>query len=284
MPKATGPTIPRWQLGEALQGLRGKTKRTRAQVAELMDCSESKIRKIEEGRIGINRIELLYLLDLYGVEAEEDRASLVELARQGKQRGYWASYGSVPSAVENLLGIEGAATTIRLFESMMVDGMFQTADYARALIESTWHPGQVSVDNQVEMRMERQNRLFDEDPPEVWAIFDEAVLHRNIGNAAIMRAQLLHLLEFGERPFANIQVVPFHHGGYHGLLGPIKILEFSEDFHSPVAYAETQAGSFYLEKEPDVRRCSLAYSHMMAAALSQQESAKVIRAVAKELG
>ncbi|MCD0444803.1 helix-turn-helix domain-containing protein [Glycomyces sp. A-F 0318] len=284
MPKMTGPTIPRWQLGEALEGLRRKTKKSRDEIAELMDCSESKIRKIEEGRIGISRIELLYLLDLLGVKDEENRTALVELAKKGKERGYWASFGSVPTAFENLLGIEGAATTIRFFESMMVDGMLQTEKYAWALIESTWHSGQTPVENQVEMRMERQRRLLDEDPPEIWAIFDEAVLRRNIGGPEIMHEQLLHLLEFGKRPYVNIQIVPLSHGGYHGLLGPVKLLEFPEDFHSPVAYAETQAGSFYLEKESEVQRCSVAYSHMMAAALSQQESAKLIRAVAKELG
>lgn len=284
MPKVTGPTVPRWQLGEALEGLRAKAKRSREEIAQLMDCSESKIRKIEEGRIGINRIELLFLLDTYGLRDEADRARLVELAKQGKERGYWASYGSVPNPVANLLGIEGAATTIRLFQSAMVDGLFQTIDYARALIESTWYPGQAPVERQVEMRMERQRRLLDDDPPEVWAIFDEAVLRRNIGGPEVMRAQLLHLLEFGKRPYANIQVVPFAHGGYQGLLGPITILDFPEEFHSPVAYSETQAGSFYMEKEPDVRRCNLGYGHMMAAALSQQESAKLIHAVAVELG
>lgn len=284
MPKATGPTIPRWQLGQILASLRAKAKRTYEEVAELMDCSVSKIRKIEEGRIGIGRVDLLFLLDTYGLKDESDRARLIELAKQGKERGYWASYGSVPSAVENLLGIESAATTIRYFELAVVNGMLQTEEYARALVESTWHPGQLPVENQVEMRMERQRRLLDDDPPEIWAIFDEAVLHRNIGGPEFMRAQLHHLLDFGKRPYANIQIVPFDHGGYHGLGGPITLLEFPEDFHSPVAYAETQAGSFYLEKEPDVKRCSLGYGHMMAAALSQHESAKLIRAITAELG
>lgn len=284
MPKVTGPTIPRWQLGEVLTNLRQKSGRSRDEVAELMDCSESKVRKIEEGRIGISRIELLYLLDTYGVENESDRTNLVELAKQGKARGYWASYGSMPTAVQNLLGIEGTATTIRLFELTMVDGMLQTEAYARALIESTWHPGQTPVDSQVRLRMERQQRLLDEDPPEIWAIFDEAALRRVIGSREIMRDQLRHLLEIGRQTNLNIQVIPFGHGGHHGLLGPLKLLEFPEEFHSPVAYAETQAGSFYLEKDAEVQRCNVAYNHMIAAALSQQESAKLIRSIAAEFG
>lgn len=284
MPKVNGPTIPRWQLGEVLTNLRQRSGRSRDEIAELMDCSESKVRKIEEGRIGISRIELLYLLDTYSVEDETDRANLVELAKQGKARGYWASYGSVPTAVQNLLGIEGTATTFRFFELSVVTGMLQTEDYARALIESTWHPGQTPVEKQVQLRMERQRRQLDEDPAEIWAIFDESVLHRTIGSREIMREQLQHLIELGKRSNINIQVVPFGHGGYQGLLGPITILEFPEDFHSPVAYAETQAGSFYLEKEPEVQRCSVAYNHMMAAALSQQESTKLIRTIAAKLG
>lgn len=284
MPKVTGPTIPRWQLGEVLSNLRQRSGRSRDEIAELMDCSESKVRKIEEGRIGISRIELLYLLDTYGVEDETDRANLIELAKQGKARGYWASYGSMPTALQNLLGIEGTATRIRLFQLSVVDGLFQTEDYARALIESTWHTGQTPVDKQVELRMERQRRLLDEDPAEIWAIFDEAVFHRLIGGREIMHAQLRQLLDLAKQSNINIQVVPFGHGGYHGLLGPLVLLDFPEDFHSPVAYAETQAGSFYLEKEPEFQRCSVAYNHMIAAALSQQESAKLIRTIAAELG
>jgi hypothetical protein len=159
----------------------------------------------------------------------------------------------------------------------------QTPQYAAALGERlslTMTPDQVEI--QVKLKTERQQRVFGEESPEYWLILDEAALHRVMGSPKIMHDQLMHLLEMGKRH--TIQVVPFDHGGYPGTLGAFTIFDFDEAVHTPVVYVEGQAGNLYMEREPDLRRCTAAYAHMTAAALSPPESAKKIATIARQFG
>jgi hypothetical protein len=221
------------------------------------------------------------MLDVYGVSDAEVRDSLLELQRLGKQRGWWSGFGQVPAPFATFLGLESAATRIQVFEPMMVYGLLQTEDYARAIAE-TCDPGltEDQVERQVKLRMERQQRVLDEDPPELWVILDEAVLRREVGGKAVMAAQLKHMAAMAKR--MTLQVVPFSHGGYPGVRGALAIFDFDERMHSPVAYVEGQAGNLYMEKAEDLRRCSLVYNHMTATALSKQESVKLITAAARQ--
>jgi transcriptional regulator with XRE-family HTH domain len=282
MPKPIGPTIPRWQLGEQLARMRETAGISQAEVADRLGCSVSKVQKIEAGDVGIVRAELLLMLDVYGVSDAEVRDSLLELQRLGKQRGWWSTFGQVPAPFATFLGLESAAIRIQVFESMVVYGLLQTEDYARAIAE-TWEGSVLTdeqVDRQVKIKMERQQRVLDEDSPELWVILDEAVLRREIGGRAVMATQLKHLAMMAKQ--MTLQVVPFAHGGYPGVRGALTIFDFDERMHSPVAYVEGQAGNLYMEKAEDLRRCSVAYNHMTAAALSKQESIKLITAVARE--
>ncbi len=115
-------------------------------------------------------------------------------------------------------------------------------------------------------------------------MLDEAVLHRVVGGPAVMKTQLQHILDTcKEAKWLTLQVVPFSHGSYTGGLGAFTLFDFEDDIHSPVVYVEGQAGSLYLERESDLRRCNLAYNHLTAAALSPPESIKLIAAVARTL-
>jgi hypothetical protein len=136
----------------------------------------------------------------------------------------------------------------------------------------------------VQIRLARQERVT-ADPPEIWMVLDEAVLHRVVGGSAVMREQLKHILETCKAaPWLTLQVIPFGHGSHPGVLGAFTTFDFPEEVHSPVVYVEGPAGGLYLEREADLRRCNLAYNHMTAAALSPPESAKLIAAVARSLG
>lgn len=168
----------------------------------MLGCSESKIRKIESGVVGVARMELLAVLDLYGVTAEAARASLLDLAGQGKQRGWWAGYGRLPNTYTLYLGLESAATAVRTFELAVVPGMFQTEEHARA-VNAAALPGtpEEEVERRVKVRLARQEqRLAADDPLEYWAILDEAAVCRVMGGPTVMRAQLDRLLELGELP------------------------------------------------------------------------------------
>lgn len=281
MARPIGPTIPRWQLGEQLSALRERARVSQGQIADRLGCSVSKIQKIEAGEVGVVRAELEAMLASYNLTDDQLRTELFALQGLGKQRGWWSKFGAVPTPFATFLGIESAATTIRAYEPMVIHGLLQTEGYARAIA------GTVALltdddqrERQVRIRMERQEKVFSDDPPEVWAILDEAVLRREIGGPAVMAAQLRHLLALP--PWVTVQVVPFGNGGYPGTRGAMTIFEFDERLHSPVVYVECQAGNLYLEKEDDLRRCNLAYNHMTASALSKQESVRLVEVVARQ--
>jgi transcriptional regulator with XRE-family HTH domain len=281
MPKPIGPTIPRWQLGEQLARLRDDAELSQAQIADRLDCSVSKIQKIEAGDVGIVRAELMVMLDAYGVAADARmREELLELQSLGKQRGWWSKFGPMPTPFATFLGLESAATAIRVFEPLMVYGLLQTPDYARAIAETSNATGFYDTEREVRIRLERQKRVLTEDPPDIQVIFDEAVLRRHVGDGQVMATQLRNLACLPDH--IVLRVVPFASGGYAGVLGALTIFDFPTRLHTPVAYVETQAGNLYMEKEDDLRRCSLTYSQMSKVALSAVDSAALIAKVADE--
>lgn len=283
MPRASGPTIARWQLGRQLKAARETAKITQIEIAEVLGCSESKIYKLEAGDVGVNRGDLIVMLDRYGIADEQRQATIFDLQRQGKQRGWWAKYGQLPINYSMYVGLEGAAVEVKNFELAVVPGLLQTEEYAKA-ITSVARPGQEEeIRRRVELRMARQACLTEDPPLKFWAIVDEGVLHRRTGGADVMRAQLRHLIDMSRRPNVELQVLPFSEGWHPGTVGSFSILEFPEHIHSPVAYVESQAGDAYLEREDDLRRVTLIYTHLHAAALSVSKSRELIAALATEL-
>jgi len=283
VPRASGPTIARWQLGRQLKAAREAAKITQSEIADVLGCSESKIYKLEAGDVGINRGDLIVMLDRYGITDEQRRATIFDLQKQGKQRGWWAKYGQLPNNYSMYVGLESAAIEVKNFELAVVPGLLQTEEYARAIASAAWPGQEEEVRRRVELRMARQACLTEDPPLKFWAIVDEGVLHRCTGGPDVMRAQLRHLIEMSERPNVVLQVLPFSEGWHPGTVGSFSILEFPETVHSPVVYIESQAGDAYLEREDDLRRVTLIYTHLHAAALSASKSRELIAALAKDL-
>jgi transcriptional regulator with XRE-family HTH domain len=284
VPRASGPTIARWQLGHQLKALREAAKITQLQIADVLGCSESKVYKIEAGDVGINRGDLLVMLNRYGVPEEDPSASTaLDLQKQGKQRGWWSKYGTLPINYAMYVGLEGAATEVKNFELSVVPGLLQTRGYATAVIAAAWPENQAEVERRVELRMARQACLTEDPPLNFWAVMDEAVLHRRTGGDEVIHEQLAHLVTLSKRPNITIQVLPFTEGHHPGTTGSFSILEFPEGVHSPVAYVVSQAGDVYLEREDDMRRVTLTYTHLQTAALSASKSRDLIAAIASEL-
>ncbi|WP_163508736.1 helix-turn-helix domain-containing protein [Fodinicola acaciae] len=284
MPKVIGPTIPRWRLGEELEKFRKRAGKTFDDAMTALGCSESKVRKIEAGDVGMNRGELILLFDLYGIDDAAVREQLLELQKLGKQRSWWSQYGSVPAQFGTFLSFESAATAMRIYEPLMIHGLVQTESYARALTESIdVDPTPEHVDHQTRIRMARQERVLSGDEiPKVWTILDECALDRPVGGAEVMKEQLNHLADIAKQ--VNLQILPRSHGGHAGLYGAFTLFGFDENIHSPVVYVESQAGNLYLEKEADLQRCGAAYEQLQAAALSTRESVKLLRSLIEKMG
>ncbi len=284
MPRTSGPTIARWQLARELRRLREGADLTHVQIAEVLGCSDWKIYKIESGDVGVGRADLLVMLDKYGVADESVRGTLLDLQKQGKERGWWARFGQLPGPYSMYIGLESAATEVKNFELAAIPGLLQTEDYARALLTAQGllsDPAQ--IEKRVQVRLARQACLTEEPRLNLWTILDEGALRRQIGGKAVMREQLDHLITVNKLLNVTVQVLPFTEGGHPGTLGSIAILEFPENVHSPVAYVESLAGDAYMEKEDDLRRATMVFTRMHAAALSASKSAELIATVAREL-
>jgi hypothetical protein len=118
--------------------------------------------------------------------------------------------------------------------------------------------------------------LTRKNPALLWAVIDEAVLHRPIGGESVMRAQLNHLAEKSDQPNITTQVIPFGAGAHPGLLGSFVVLDFAEP-DPPIVYLDTMVGELFLEKDTDVERYRSMFQQLIAQALSPAESLKSIK-------
>lgn len=279
MPADHSPTIRRRRLGTELRRLRERAGLTAEQVGKHLDCHASKVGRIENGRSGLRLPDLRGMLDLYGVDDEDTRRSLSDLAREGKKRGWWRMYEDVltPSAAE-FVSLEAAADSIRSFEPLLVPGLLQTEDYARTVIRS----GRPDLDAddaepRVRLRMERQATLRGPRPPHLWAVVGEAALRNQVGGASVMSEQIQHLLTVSERPDVTVQVMPFTVGAHPGIGGPFVVLGFPGQDEPEVILVEATASSHLLESEEQVSHYRSVFDHIHAAALGPEQSQEMLR-------
>ena len=270
------PTFVRFQLGAQLKQAREAANVTTEQAAEIIEVSPSTLRRIEQGRVGLKGPALKALLDRYDVIDAELRETLLSMARTGKQRGWWAKYADLPGSYRQYIGLESAASEIQNFETLVVPGMLQTEEYARAIISAdASQPTPQATDERVTVRMERQ-KLLTEEKLRLFAVIDEAVLHRQIGGPEVMREQLSALLNAQKRWNVTVQVIPFREGAYASMVSSFHILSFDEG--PGVVYIEGLTGDLYAEGE-DVDRCARVFSNLRAAALSPTASTAMIKKI-----
>jgi transcriptional regulator with XRE-family HTH domain len=275
------PTLRGRRLAVELMRRREASGLSREEAARRLEWSTSTIFRIETGRSRPQPGNVRVLLDLYGVTGSE-RDGLIQLAREARQPGWWHSFRDVlPNPYEVYIGLEGGAASIRNFEPVVVPGLLQTEDYARATFKGG--PRELErdeIERRVEVRRARQQILTRDDRPRLWAVIDEAVIHRLVGDPAVMRAQLDHLIDTAEQGKTTVQVVPFRAGAHAGTTGPFVILDFPEPTDPAVVYVETLAGDIYLEERADVNRYTIAFDRLLAAALHPDDSVRLIQQVA----
>jgi transcriptional regulator with XRE-family HTH domain len=280
-----GPTVRRRRLGSELRRLREDHSIKLEEVAERLGVAASTLSRIETGKAPTKSVYLTAMLEMYGVTDPAQRQVLVDMAREGHRKGWWSVYDDVlPTGFGIYVGLEAEAAGLRSFEGEAVQGLFQTPDYARAILrEVQVRDTDEQVERLVDLRMKRQEVLDRNPPLDVWMILDEAVVRRTIGGPEVMRDQLARLVEASKKPNVTLQVLPFSTGSHAGLRGPFSILEFPERADPDVAYVESVAGIIYLEKEREVRTAAEAFDRLRAAALSPGQSTDLIIEAARDL-
>lgn len=274
-----GSVVRRMLLGSHLRRLREAKGITREAAGYSIRASESKISRMELGRVSFKTRDVEDLLTLYGVTDEQERSSLLSLAKEANVAGWWHSYSDVlPSWFPTYVGLEGAASLIRVYEVQFVHGLLQTEEYARAVVRRGMKgASQADVERRVALRLERQKYLDAENAPEFHIVLDEAALRRPYGDREVMRGQLQHLIEMSERPNVRLQVMPFSFGGHSGESGAFTILSFPESDLSDVVYLEQLTSALYLDKREDVAQYETALKELQQDSPSPDESRDLLR-------
>ncbi|GGU54289.1 helix-turn-helix domain-containing protein [Kitasatospora aureofaciens] len=283
---AATPTVRRRMLGAELRRIREGLNLRVDDVAARLGWHQSKVSRLENGRHGVKANEVGILLDVYEISDPETREALATLAREGKRRVWWQPYSDVISQrYASFISFEAEAVAIRNFESSLIPGLLQTADYARAVTRKLQPEGTTEeVNALVDVRLARQNAaLRREEPLKLWAIVDEAALRRVVGNKAIMAKQLQQLIAASREPNVTLQVVPFDAGAHPGVLGSFVIMEFPVRNDLDVVYTEALTSSLYLERDDDVTAYDQAFDRLRAAALDVGPSRRLVTQIAKEL-
>lgn len=279
MTRVYSPTVRRRRLASELRRRREEASLTIDDVGEKLECSASKVSRIETGQVGVNPRDARDMLDLYGVD-EDEREALVQLAREARKKGWWHAYNEVFTGA--FVGLESEASTLRAFQCLLVPGLLQTEGYTRAVIKAIRPDARESdLERRIAGRLQRQRLLVESDPPEYWAVIDEAVLHRPVGGPTVMHKQLTHLLKLAELPHVNIQVMPFENGAHCAMEGPFLILGFPELTDPDVVYVENTTSGVYLEQHSDVRTYTLMFDHLRAYSARPDESIAMVTRMAQ---
>ena len=280
-----GPTVLRMLLGAHLRRLREAQGVSRETAGWEIRASESKISRMELGRVGFKERDVADLLTLYGLTDDDERAALMDLARNANTPGWWHRDGDIlPSWFQSYLGLEAAAVLIRTYEVQFVPGLLQTADYARAVILlGHGSAPKEEVERRVNLRMTRQQLLTRADPPQLWVVIDEGALRRPVGGPGIMRAQISALIDATKQQNVRLQVIPFRVGGHAAAGGSFSILRFPDQDLPDVVYVEQLTSALYLDKREDVDQYATAMERLCVEADPPSRTPDILGRMLNEL-
>jgi transcriptional regulator with XRE-family HTH domain len=277
--KRNGASIRRRILARKLRRLREGARLTLDEAAPALDSSASRLSRIENGQQKADVHLVKSMLDLY--DAGDQWAELLELAREAAKPGWYRAYGLGDNSY---VGYETEATQVQEYAAGFVPGLLQVPDYSRALYDASPLPRSADErERDIQVRMIRQERLdSDNDPLQLVAIIDEAVLRNPVGGAATQRTQLESLLTASNRPSVTLQVLLNGRGAHPSLASGFTILTFGDLGEPDMAYVEHALGATHLEKEPAVTLARLKFERLRTLALAPPESREMIRRIADE--
>jgi transcriptional regulator with XRE-family HTH domain len=278
------PTVRLRRLAFQLRQLRTQSGLTREVVEEQTGINPGTLYRLEYARSRPQKRTLVALLNLYGV-TEEVRFALLDIARNSDSQGWLRPYqAQLTEEYAAYINFEAEANSVRNYESLFIPGLLQTKDYALAMVQGAGPTLSREVaDRGIQARLERQERLTGKSPLELWAIFDEAAIRRQVGGPAVMHEQLTHLLDATELPNVTLQVLPYDIGAHPGMSGSFVYMKFADPADPDLVYVDTLTGELFLETEEDLHQYSSIFDHLRAAALSPAKTKGMICTVREGL-
>jgi transcriptional regulator with XRE-family HTH domain len=274
------PTVRSRELGEGLRQVMRQAGLTGKQAAHLLGWSESWVSRLLSGKRGATELDVAAFLGVCRVKgAERDR--LLALCQERHTPGWFQQHGSrLPQQLVTLIDHENKAVGYHHIQPMIVPGLLQTGEYARAVISQNVNVPPHEVDDRVAARLARQN-LFSRDRPARFTFYlHESVLHTPVGGHAVMREQLHHLLRMSTRLYLVIRVVPLSLGAHAATAGPFIFLEFAE--FKPVVYLEGETSCVFLEKPEEITAYRNILGALAQTALGEGQSREIIASLATE--
>ena len=281
------PSVLRMILGRQLEELRTRAGLTYEDAGVAIGVSHSTIRRMEAAKVARLRLpDVEKLLQTYGVTDQQEIDTFLKSVREANKRGWWHNYRDVlPDWFAAYLSLEQAALQIRAYESQFVPGLFQTADYARALLGAgNPHASSEATDRRVALRLRRQELLTRESPPRVWIVMDETVLRWPVGGPEVMRAQIDHLVAMNELPHVTLQIMPFGNGPHPAMrAGAFHLFRFRAPELPDIVYLNGLVGAVYLDKADDVVVYREALDRLGAQSAPARKTEAILGAIRKEL-
>ncbi|WP_431990210.1 helix-turn-helix domain-containing protein [Streptomyces albogriseolus] len=280
------PTLLKMLVGVQLAGFREDAGLSQDQAARSVGFSGAKLSRIEsgKGRRPPAETDVRALLELYGTD-DYEASVLLKLLQRAGEPGWWQRYDKrlMPEWFDRLVGLQEAAATIRTFEIQYVPGLLQTADYTRAVVERGLPNAPASeVQRRVELRMRRAQLLLREDAPQLWAVIDESVLLRVLGDRAVMRDQLDHLAKMAARPNVTLQIVPLNVSNASAPAIPVTYLRFGGLDLPDVVYLEHIRSANFLEDRDETEEYRIVLDRLADEALTPRESVEMLRGTIAE--
>ncbi|NUK70467.1 helix-turn-helix domain-containing protein [Streptomyces lunaelactis] len=280
---AVGPTTRRRQLGADLRRLRERKGFTLEEAGALVGVSKATLSRYEKKEGAVKWPAVDALCREYGA-SDQERETLVELAKGAKIQGWWRSLADpIPESMNLMLTLEDEVVREDHYACMYVPGLLQTRAYAEAVHRaSEMRCTDQEIAHMVDIRMKRQELLDREEPPHIWAVIDEAVIRRMVGGRDVMRDQLSLLLTRADEPQVTVQILPFAAGAHAAAVGSFVILGGPTP-ELDVVYVDIIGGGLFMEKPQELERYKLAFEYLRAQALGIDASAALLGRVCKEL-
>jgi transcriptional regulator with XRE-family HTH domain len=269
------------ELGEELRRVRELAGLSATHLARKLGWSQSRISRLETGKRGASELDVAVFLAVCQVTGKE-LERLVGLCKEVYTQTWLQSHGElIPDQLRTLAMHEATATKITSYEPLVIEGLVQTEDYARAVFRCTGLVSRDLAEARVRARIARQNLIHRRPAPAVCFYIGEQALHATAGNARVMNEQLLHLSLVSGRPQCTIRVVPAEAGLRGAALGgQFRLMEFED--HGPVVFVDRQTSSLFLEDEQDVAAYRAILNRLAEITLNEGQSRELLVRLAND--